>query len=306
MAQATLKKIIISLALVAITLLTLWFQQETQFRPITQSLHNQLDTALKETALTFAATRAVNAVISLVQESSFGFSLGINVSIAAGQVLDPLNDLIERFSQLTLACLVALSMQKVLLDLSIILAATLLIPISATLGLITLWWPGFAQMQLRHLCHRLSLLSLFLLLGLPISILATDLCDKLLLASQISAANGRINQVSDELAADTEHTSALTQRDDMGQTSLFDRIKRGGEQTQAQIEQSTKVLALLDQLKSLDTDTLIEDIILLCGLYLLRALLLPIFMLWLTYRLGLYTLTLLSPQTWQPKDKAAL
>lgn len=299
MTKSKTHKIIASALLITITLTAFWLQNQAHLRPLTLPLHTQLDASIKETALTFAAARAVNAVVSLVQESSFGFSLGINVSIAAGQILDPLNDLIERFSQLTLACLIALSMQKVLLDLGIVLATAIAIPISALTGLLALWWVGKLKDRFRNLCQRFSLISLFLLLGLPISILATELCDRLLLSTQINAANGRINQISQELAEESEQATPLPQNEGRNQTSLLDRIKRSSEQTQAQLEQSTKVLALLDQIKSLDTDTLIEDIILLCGLYLLRALLLPIMMLWLTYRLGIYMLSLFNPEQWQ-------
>lgn len=310
-ATSNQKTIIFSLLLITFCSASFLLQHYDILRLLTQPLHHQLDNALKETALTFAATRAVNAVISLVQESSFGFSLGINISIAAGQILDPLNDLIERFSQLTLACLVALSIQKVLLDLGIVIATSILIPLSGCIGLLSLWWQGNKTELFQNMFHRLSIISLFTLLGLPFSIVATNVFDHLLLSKQIDAANGRINQVSEELADETASGSAFEDMtDDVNQQAeepgFFERLKRSGEQTHAQLEQSKKVLGLLDQIQALDTDTLIEDIILLCGLYLLRALLLPIIMLWLTYRTGLYFLSLLDPNHWHPHHQGTL
>ena len=46
----------------------------------------------------FAVARTINAVVSVIQETQVGVSLGINTTIEPGQILDPLNDLIERFS----------------------------------------------------------------------------------------------------------------------------------------------------------------------------------------------------------------
>jgi hypothetical protein len=293
------RKCIISLALILVVIVGLCLQSFDFIRPITNPLHAQLDESLQETALTFATTRAVNAVISLVQESTFGFSLGINFSIAAGQILDPLNDLIERFSQLTLACLVALSLQKVLLDLGIVLALSLLLPLTAILALTMIWWRGAARPALRHITYGLGLISLFTLLGLPISILGTDALDHLLLSKQIVAANSRINQVSTDLAKQTPSPPSLNEDNSSDDDSLFDRFKRSAETAQTQVEQPAKILTLLEQIKSLDTETLVEDIILLCGLYLLRALLLPILMLWLTFRLGLLLITAFDPMRWE-------
>ena len=43
--------------------------------------------------------RAINGVISVIQETQIGFSVGVSTTVAPGQLpVDPLNDLIERFS----------------------------------------------------------------------------------------------------------------------------------------------------------------------------------------------------------------
>lgn len=46
----------------------------------------------------FAVARTINGVVSVIQEMQVGVSLGINTTLEPGQILDPLNDLIERFS----------------------------------------------------------------------------------------------------------------------------------------------------------------------------------------------------------------
>jgi len=292
-------RLTISVTLIILLCGALWLSQQGLIKNITAPLHDQIDATLRETAITFATVRAVNAIISLVQESAFGFSLGINVSIAAGQVLDPLNDLIERFSELNLICLVALAIQKTLIDLGVMIGLTILVPLSATIGLIALWWTHGPKNLLNTLWYRLTIISLFALLALPLSIVATKAIDTLLLTHQISAANQRIQSISTDLNTAAPLDQTLKPLKEEAPESLWERLKRNGQQAQEQIEQPAKIFQLIEQIQSLDMDSFVEDIIVLCGLYLLRALLLPLLMLWLTYRAGLGVLTLFS---WPPKS----
>ena len=91
----------------------------------------QVDAGLKRALVSFASARALNAVISLAQGTELAFQpLGMGVTVSAGQILDPVNDLVEQFSNLMLAASVAFGVQKVLLAIganwviSLILTAT--------------------------------------------------------------------------------------------------------------------------------------------------------------------------------------
>lgn len=64
----------------------------------------RLDAASNRAIAAFAVARTLNGVISVIQETQVGVSLGISTTLQPGQILDPLNDLIERFS---LAALIA-------------------------------------------------------------------------------------------------------------------------------------------------------------------------------------------------------
>lgn len=58
----------------------------------------RLDDASNRAIAAFAVARTLNGVISVIQEMQVGISLGISTTLQPGQILDPLNDLIERFS----------------------------------------------------------------------------------------------------------------------------------------------------------------------------------------------------------------
>ena len=96
----------------------------------------RLDEAAGRAIAAFAVARTINAVISVIQETEVGVSLGINTTLAPGQILDPLNDLIERFS------LAALTAATLLWSLKLLGAVVLppWLPM-ALLGLLLLYLP---------------------------------------------------------------------------------------------------------------------------------------------------------------------
>ena len=70
--------------------------------------------AFKHALVAFATARALNATISVVQGTELALQpAGVGVIVTAGQVLDPLNDLVERFSLVMLVCAVSLGAQIV-------------------------------------------------------------------------------------------------------------------------------------------------------------------------------------------------
>lgn len=73
----------------------------------------RIQKSFKQAIGVFASAKALNAVISLVQGTEIG-PPGVNITI--GEVLDPINDLVEQFSWVMLAALSSLGIQKILMN----------------------------------------------------------------------------------------------------------------------------------------------------------------------------------------------
>jgi len=72
--------------------------------------------------------RGFNAVVSVFQESEVQLEpAGVGVSLALGQALDPINDLVERFSWVMLASLTSLGIQKFLIEITPFLSIQILL-----------------------------------------------------------------------------------------------------------------------------------------------------------------------------------
>lgn len=100
------------LAIFALALIALcaWYP------PIQNIASSQIDAGLKRSLISFASARTLNGLISVVQGTEFSVQpLGIGVTLTIGQILDPINDLVEQFSSLMLLASVIFGLQKVLL-----------------------------------------------------------------------------------------------------------------------------------------------------------------------------------------------
>ena len=71
---------------------------------------------------------------SVIQDTEIAFSpAGVGVTLAVGEILDPINDLIERFSFVMLVSTASLGIQKILLEVGIWFGFRLLLTFSMLL-----------------------------------------------------------------------------------------------------------------------------------------------------------------------------
>ncbi|MDK2090377.1 hypothetical protein PT511_02705, partial [Aliarcobacter butzleri] len=80
---------------------------------IDESAKKMVDESFKQAVIVFGSAKALNGVISLAQGTEINLPF---VVVAIGQILDPINDLVEQFSLIMLASLVSLGIQKILLN----------------------------------------------------------------------------------------------------------------------------------------------------------------------------------------------
>lgn len=99
---------------------------------------NYLTDALSDNLVVYASARAINALISVIQSIEISISLGAGVAVNLGEALDPLNDLIERFSGFVLYGLAGLGLQQLALVASSSMVTKVLLSLFLVLGY--LWW----------------------------------------------------------------------------------------------------------------------------------------------------------------------
>ena len=79
---------------------------------------NYINSSLTKSAITYATLRGLNAAVSVIQESSLNLGIGVEANIAIGQAVDPINDAIERFSDMITLSIWALGSEKIVYEVS--------------------------------------------------------------------------------------------------------------------------------------------------------------------------------------------
>jgi len=112
------------------------------FKPLEIVATQQIDAGLKRALVSFATARALNAIISVAQGTELAIEPGgVGVKLAPGQILRPINDLVEQFAELMLAASVAFGVTKVLISIGSYWVVSLLLSAFA-LGWIWFRWRG--------------------------------------------------------------------------------------------------------------------------------------------------------------------
>ena len=145
---------------------------------------------LKRSLTTFATARALDAVISAAQGTEASAELVVGLTFAPGQLLDPVNDLIEQFSALMLAASVAFGAQRLLIEVGAYWAVSLLLTVLA------LGWAAYRWRDQRRApwLSRLVLVTLFVRFAMPLVALGSEQTYRLFMADEYAAAQATIEQ----------------------------------------------------------------------------------------------------------------
>lgn len=126
-----------------------------------------LDNTLRKAATAFLVARALNATISVLQSFTVTPFIG---AISLGEVLDPINDLVERFSLVMLVVTVSIGIQKLLMEIGIAINLTWVILPALAFILISLFSVNEnTRHRLRLLAYRMLIFVLLIRFAIPMT-----------------------------------------------------------------------------------------------------------------------------------------
>jgi len=229
------------------------------------------EAALKRALVTFAVARTLNGVISVAQGTEVAVEpVGVGVTFTLGQVLDPINDLVEQFSSVMLIAASSLGLQNVLLGMSGWWGINLFVLVSCVYTLAALWMPTKDTRRAEQ-AKRLLLLSLFVRFAVPLVVIATNLVFDTFLAAEQDAATVALDSTRVQIQ-ELSQAAAPPQED----ASLADRLG-------SMIDDSVSAMNVrerLDRLSARVSDTS-EHVVMLIVIFVLETILLPIGFIWL-------------------------
>lgn len=245
------------------------------YQPLQDAANGQVDEGLKRALMSFASARTLNAVISVIQGTEFSFQpIGVGVTLTLGQILDPVNDLIEQFAGLMLVASVAFGIQKALLAVGAHWA------ISAIVSGVAAVWGVLQYIQKAPAWLSRALIVLVMIrFAIPVVTVGSDWVFHQFLAKEYQEQQAALDMTSQEISKQAPKipTGAPGPAQDKGWLEqLKERAVKLLPGSNTDFEAIKKSAAVLP-----------ERVIKLIVIFLLQTMIIPIILLWGLYRIAL-------------------
>lgn len=252
------------------------------------SFSNTIDNKAKEplsesfnrALITFGIVRSIDAVISVVQGTEVAIEPGgVGVVLTPGEIFDPINDLIERFSWVVLAASTSLGAQRILVEIGTTFIAQIVVLLATSLLLIMLWKPRLLPGFFRPFIFRVSMTILLLRFLIPTVVLASELVYETFLSDQYQSHYDSLEQTDrDVRALQSEEDADISVEAEGG---FLGSIGRWYDRTTQVISLSARFLAYASRLEGAS-----EYIVNLIVVFILQTLVFPLLFFWLAIRFG--------------------
>lgn len=261
--EPSLRRRLLLMVMVAVLVACAWLA------PLDSAANRQIDAGLKRALLSFAAARTLNAIISVAQGTAISVQpLGVGVNLSVGQVLEPVNHVIEQFSSLMLAASVAFGIQKVLVSVGSHWLVSLLLSATAAVWAVLL----YRHRHSRPWLAQALVVLLMVRFAIPVTTLASDAVFRQFLAGDYEASQ----QVLDRTALRLDKADAPAAAQSPG---LVDRLKAWSD------AQSTAWKERFDGVRQA-AEQATQHVIKLMVIFILQTLVVPLVMLWALYALA--------------------
>ncbi len=231
------------------------------------------EAALKRALVTFAVSRALNGAISVAQGTELAIEpAGVGVVLSLGQVLDPINDLVERFSAVMLVAASSLGLQNLLLDITSTVIFNVALIIGALLVLAAAWSPGEAAGRWSDLSRRILLGAVFVRFAIPVLVIFSTLVFDVFLAAEQAASIEALEGMQAKIEEINERPAPVPDPDE----SMVDRLG-------ALLDRSLDSIDFSDRLERLQAQVsqASEHVVNLIVIFVLQTILIPIAFIWL-------------------------
>jgi len=154
---------------------------------------------LTRALVTFAIARTLNGVISTAQGTELSLEPGgVGVNFSIGEILDPINDLIERFSTVMLVATTSLGLQNVLLSMAAWWGISGLLAIAAAFTIVALWAPRAAFLS-AAVARRWLLIISIVRFAVPALMITSSLVFDTFLADEHAAATVALESTGEQI-----------------------------------------------------------------------------------------------------------
>lgn len=231
--------------------------------------------------VTFALARTLNGVISAVQGTELALQpAGVGVTLTPGEILDPVNDLVERFSWIMLGATVSLGIQSVLMDFSSWWAVKAL-AVVMSLWLLVAYLGQAGDGKRFQVLMRFFLIVLFLRFAVPLTLLANEALYRLFLEPRYQQSTEVVSLAGDEIEHLGSGEDASAGSPGPGIGGMFESLGQAMDRTREALEFGEKV----ERIKARAAE-IVQHLIQLSVVFIIQTGILPLAFLWIFLQLA--------------------
>lgn len=245
-------------------------------KPLDVQADEHLKSGLKRALATYAVARTINGVVSVLQETGVSVQpAGIGMSFAPGQMLDPVNDLVEQFSSIMLAVCVSFGIQLALLK----VGGSMLVSLALT---VVLGWWAYCLWRGRSLARwqaRLVVAAIVVRFAVPLVATSSEWAYQRTLAPDYSQSQKKLEATVGDVQRGAPAQDLKPPLDVTKDESWWERVGRLREWIGVDAA-TAQVKAKYEQIR-LRLDSAVEDMVRMIAIFALQTVVLPLLFLWL-------------------------
>ena len=244
------------------------------------------DESFSRALATFGLARGLNAVISVAQGTEIAIEpAGIGVTLTPGEMLDPVNDLIERFSWVILASATALGVQGFLLEIFSSAVFSFLVTLTIFSSLLLLWRSKPVSAGLRNSVYRVSLMLMILRFLIPVMAIASEGLYLFFLEPEYVESNSQLAETKETIHQINQKSRNNSRKS--GELSWFERLGNNFQSVFDSIQIDQHMESMQNAVENLT-----ENTIRLIVVFVVQTILFPLFFLWMAVKLLQWVLRL--------------
>lgn len=257
--------------------IVLFFSSGIQIPLIDSTADAYFKDSITKAGVSYGVCRVINAAVSVVQQSSIEVGVGIGMSIAVGQIADPINDMVERLSNVLVMAIASLGVQELIYEISITIVPQILAVFLFILSLLV-WFRGERVLKLQKIMMSVLVIASIARFCLPVSSMANEFLQEAFFDDKIMEAN-------EKLTASTAELEKIKDVDVPKVDGVMGSIGNSASYIKKKSVDLKNTIQVIMENKGVIVENLLRLTFLYLGIFIIQVLLLPLLIFWLLMRI---------------------
>jgi hypothetical protein len=271
--ELTTRKAAIGAAIGIVLSVVLFFSSGVQVPILDSTADTYFRDSISKAGASYGVCRVINATVSIIKESSVELEpAGVGLSLAVGQAVDPINDMVERLSDVLVMSITSLGVQKLTYEICLTLAPQVLAFFLIIFSILTLFKDD-RIFKLQRLILSILIIISIARFCLPVSSMANQFLQDHFFEQKIVEANSELARGIADL--DKLKDVALPKYD-----GVIGTIENSASYLKQKSIDFKNAIAVTIENRDIIVENLLELTFLYVGIFIVQVLVLPLLVFW--------------------------